>query len=234
MARTEHMEIRKRWGFAEKHLNDLSNFKNENLFTFLNKFDSDDDKYIFSGNLRELDDIIQLSDNILHSKTADKHICESLLTYSWLSVFRVFIDSASNLDDDIYFNADRYFYKKRMIQLLTTFLEMETKNKSHLDISILQVQHNSFKHRQVEKKLITDTLKELNTDNRQLMSQLYRNGLGIWREGEFDHVKYDPKAYDRNGIPTDVLDYNQYIDLKCNDENGYDSGDNDGNNDYDD
>ena len=78
-------------------------------------------------------------------------------------------------------------------------------------------------------------MKELNTDNRQLMSQMYKNGLGIWREGEFDRLKYDPKAYDRNGIQsTDVVDYNQFIDLKCDDENGYDSGDNDGNNDYDD
>lgn len=141
---TEHMEIKKRWGLSEKHLTDLSNFKNKNLFKFLNKFHCDDDKYMFSGDLTELDDIIQLSYNILHSKTADKHICESLLTYSWLSVFRVFIESASNLDNDIYFHADKNFYKKRMIQLLTTFLEMETNNKSHLDISFIQVQHSLF------------------------------------------------------------------------------------------
>ena len=149
---TEHMEIKNRWGLSEKHLDDLSNFKNKNMFKFLNKFHSDDDKYIFSGDLTELDDIIQLNDNISHSKTTDKYICESLLTYSWLSVFRVFIDSASNLDNDIYFQADKNFYKNRMIQLLTTFLEMETSNKSHLDISFLQVQDNSFKHRLVEKK----------------------------------------------------------------------------------
>lgn len=78
----------------------------------------------------------------------------------------------------------------------------------------------------------------MNSDNRQLNSQLYKIGLGIWREGEIDLVKYDPNAYDRNGIQsTSVVDYNQYNDLKCDDidENGYDSGDRDGNNneDYD-
>ena len=77
--------------------------------------------------------------------------------------------------------------------------------------------------------MITDTLKELNSDGRQLMSQMNKIGLGIWRGGEIDLVKYDPKAYDRNGIQsTNIVDYN---DSECGDidENGYDSGDCDGN-----
>lgn len=240
---TEHMEIKKRWGLSEKHLVDLSNFKDKNLFKYLNKFNSVDDGNLFTGNLDELDDIILLIDNLPHSKSFDSYISDTLLTYCWLSVFRVFIQSTNELTNTDYIDGDKNFYKRRMLQLLTSFLEMETNNKRHIDISLKQIQHNSFKYRQVEKKIITDTLKELNSDGRKLMSQMKKIGLGIWREGKIGLVKYDPKAYDRNGIRNDELETGTIDDVDeefdeepVNDaeETGYDFGDGDGNNDYDD
>lgn len=237
---TEHFEIKKRWGLSDKHLGDLSNFKNQHTFKYLNKFHSKDDIQIFSGDLTELDDIIQLSNNIPHSNKSDIHVCESLLTYTWLSVFRVFIDSVSNFsNDDKFIDGDKNFFKRRMIELLTTFLEMESINKTHTDISLFQIQQNSFKFRQVEKKMITDTLKELNSDGRKMMSQMKKIGLGIWREGKVGLVKYDPKAYDRNGVKMIETDENnEEDDINLSDEypveeqveTGYDSGDGDGNN----
>jgi hypothetical protein len=240
---TEHMEIKKRWGLSEKHLLDLSSFKDKNLFKYLNKFNSVDDGILFTGNLQELDDIILLANNLPHSKDFDSYISETLLTYCWLSVFKVFIQSTSELTNTDYLDGDKNFYKRRMVQLLTSFLEMETNNKRFLDISLKQIQHNSFKYRQVEKKMITDTLKELNSDGRKLMSQMKKIGLGIWREGKIGLVKYDPKAYDRNGIrndesETETADDEEFDEQPSNDadteETGYDFGDGDGNNDYDD
>lgn len=244
---TEHLDIKKRWGLSEKHLIDLSNFKEKNLFKYLNKFNSTDDKIIFSGNLDELDDVIHLLNNLPHSKHFDDYILNTLLTYSWLSVFRIFIRSTSELVNPEFNNGDKDFYKKRMVQLLTSFLEIETNNKQHLDIPLTQIQHNSFKYKQIEKKIITDTLKELNSDGRKLMSQMKKIGLGIWREGKIGLVKYDPKAYDRNGVRngeseievTDELDnevneVHNEIDDEINHETGYDYGDGDGNNDNDD
>lgn len=238
---TEHAELDKRWGLSSKHLNDLANFKSKNLFKFLNKYHSQDDKQVFSGDLKEHEDIIELCSNIPRSNKSDTYICETLLTYTWLSVFRVFIDSATDMNNNnVFVDGDRNFYKRRMIQMLSTFLEMESGNKKLLDVSMIQVENNSFKYRQIEKKMITDTLKELNSDGRKLMSQMKKIGLGIWREGKIGLVKYDPKAYDRNGIQStdeggqdeeenDVEEENNNID----EENGYDSGDGDGNNDND-
>ena len=247
---TEHLEIKKRWGLSDKHLLDLSNFKDKNLFKYLNKFNSTDDKILFSGNLNELDEIILLINNLPHSKTFDTYVYESLLTYTWFSVFRVFIHSTNELNNTNYVDGDKNFYKRRMVLLLTTFLEMETNNKKYLDISLTQIQNNSFKYRQIEKKMITDTLKELNSDGRKLMSQMKKIGLGIWREGKIGLVKYDPKAYDRNGVQkdsteseteTENIDDSEFQDEEHNefeqqhgndsDEIGYDFGDGDGNSD---
>lgn len=241
---TEHLEIKKRWGLSDKHLLDLSTFKDKNLFKYLNKFDSVDDKILFSGDINELDDIILLLNNLPHSIKFDNYVFETLLTYCWLSVFIVYIHSTNDLSNPNYTGGDKNFYKKRMVQLLTAFLEMETTNKKFLDISLSEIKHNSFKYKQVEKKIITDKLKELNSDGRKLMSQMKKIGLGIWREGKIGLVKYDPKAYDKNGIQnseTEIIDEdtigpddNPFSEvLNDIEETGYDFGDGDGNTDND-
>ena len=241
-----HPEIEKRWGLSAKHLNDLNNFKTKNLFKFLNKHHTDnDDKQIFSGDLKENEDIIELCNNIPHANKDDTYICEKLLTYSWLSVFRVFIDSTTNMNiNNDFVDGDKNFFKKRMIQILTTFIEMESNNKKHIDMSMAQIENSSFKYRQLEKKMITDTLKELNSDGRKLMSQMKKIGLGIWREGKIGLVKYDPKAYDKNGIQstdTGIMEEQDDEGVETtgqsddtDEQNGYDSGDGDGNDDNDD
>jgi hypothetical protein len=228
-----------RWGLSSKHLDDLKKFNQKNLFGYLKEY-NDDDKYVFSGDLAELEIIIQLSKNIPHSHKYDYVVSNLLLTYSWLSVFRIFISSASQLVvDDKY---DRNHYNKRMIQILTSFLEIETQNKKNLDISIQQVGQNSFKHKQIEKKIITDALKELNSDGRKLMSHLNNIGLGVWRERRIGLVKYDPKAYDRNSSlntgteDTEIEneeDTNEYPVADDEEQSGYDNGDGDGNDDND-
>jgi hypothetical protein len=111
---TEHLKIKKRWGLSDKHLNDLSNFKDKNLFKYLNKFDSVDDKILFTGNFDELDDIILLLNHLPHSKKFDNYVFETLLTYCWLSVFRVFIQSTHEIINTDYTGGDVNFYKKRM------------------------------------------------------------------------------------------------------------------------
>ena len=231
----EHAGQKSRWGLSSKHLGHLDEFNHQNLFKYLDKY-NDDDKDVFSGDLAELETIIQLSKNIPNSDKYDKNVTDLLLTYSWLSVFRIFINSDSHLNVE-----DRDDRNKKMIQILTSFLDIETLNKTHLDISIKQVEDNSFTSRQREKKRITDLLKGLNSDGRKLMSQMKNIGLGIWREGKIGLVKYDPKAYDRNSdlyedaeieIQNDD-EINEYPEVDEEEQSGYDNGDGDGNDDND-
>ena len=235
----EHTEKKSRWGLSKTHLDDLQKFNDKNLFEFLDK---NNDKDVFSGDLTELETIIQLSKNIPNSNNYDKDITSLLLTYSWLSVFRVFINSTSQLNDD----EDNY--ENKMVEILRSFLEIETRNKTHLDISIKQVEDETFKSRQREKKKFTDLLKGMNSDGRKLMKQMKSIGLGIWREGKIGLVNYDPKAYDRNRelYPEDEDteieivneidnndEMNEYPEVDDEEQSGYDNGDGDGNDDND-
>jgi hypothetical protein len=235
--RTEQQK--KRWGLSSKHLEHLDKFNHENSFVILDEY-NDDDKDVFSGDLSELETIIQLSKNITHSQSNSN----LLLTYSWLSVFRIFIRSASQLDvGDIY---EYDHYNKKIIQILISFLKIETQNKKHLDISLKQVAEKSFQSKQTEKKKFTDLLRGMNSDGRKLMSQMRNIGLGIWREGKIGLVKYDANAYDRNSsqytgdedpeIEAEAeteAETNEYQDVDDEEQSGYDNGDGDGNDDND-
>ncbi len=235
--RGHHEIITKRWGLSSKHLDHLENFRNDNLFTYLNN--NEVDKDVFSGDLTELENIILLSKNIPRSQKFDRENFEALLTYSWLSVFRVFITSATQLSVD----DNNHHYVHDMIEILSSFLDMETKNKKLLDISIEQVQKNSFSSKLIEKKKFTDALKNLDRDGRKLMKEMQKIGLGMWREGKIGLVNYDPDAYDRNSTLISGIEPNLDLDnpdivtddhdVENEEQNGYDSGDGDGNDDND-
>jgi hypothetical protein len=229
----------KRWGLSTKHHEHLDKFNKINLFELLG-IHNDQSKDVFLKDLPELDSIIQLSRNIPNSDKYDKNVTNLLLTYSWLSVFRIFIHSASQLNDD---DRDRDHYNRKIIEILTAFLNIETKNKEFLDISNKQVEEESFKSRQREKKVFTDLLKGMNSDGRKLMKEMKNIGLGIWREGRIGVVKYDKKAYDRNVelYPVDEDAENEIVNQIENDDpvideeeqSGYDNGEGDGNDDND-
>jgi hypothetical protein len=228
----------KRWGLSSKHLEHLHDFNNKNSFVILAEYNNHD-KDVFSGDLSELETIIQLSKNIPHSHKYGT-TSNLLLRYSWLSVFRIFIRSASQLDvGDIYENDH---YNKKIIQILISFLKIETQNKKHLDISLKQVAEKTFQSKQTEKKKFTDLLKGMNSDGRKLMSQMRNIGLGIWREGKIGLVKYDANAYDRNSSHEDPeieaeveaeTENNEYPEIDHEEQSGYDNGDGDGNDDND-
>ena len=88
--------------------------------------------------------------------------------------------------------------KIKTIELLSTFLQIETKNKLLVDKTYNLINKDLFKFRQVEKKSMTDMLKDLNSDGRKQMSQLKKYGLGIWEEGKRGLVNYDPNTYDKS------------------------------------
>lgn len=241
-------DITKRWRLSEKHNNDIKNFHRNKLFKHLNKFNSIDDAYLSKLNLDELQEVIDLSNIIPTSEKMDSVLCEYLFTFCWLSVFKIFIKSTSELSiGDDFIDGDKNFFQKKIIQLLTAFLDVETENKRIIDISLQQIEVDTFRSKQAEKKAITDTLKELNSDGRKIMGQMKKIGLGIWREGKIGLVKYDPRAYDRNGLQStnddsennddnenneDAEIYDDNVENNGIDDNdGYDSGDGDGNND---
>ena len=237
---TEHVENKKSWGLSTTHLDHLNTFNEKHLFKLITNY-KEGYKDVFSGDLSELETIIQLSKNIPNSDKYDKDVTNLLLTYSWLSVFRIFIHSASQLNDD---DREKDHYKNKMIKILKSFLEIETKNKGFLDISNKQVEDQLFKSRQIEKKRFTDLLKGMNSDGRKLMKEMKHIGLGIWREGKIGLVKYDKKAYDRDadlysqdedaelGIVNDD-GFNEDPEVDEEEQSGYDNGDGDGNDDND-
>ena len=237
---TEHVENKKSWGLSTTHLDHLNTFNEKHLFKLITNY-NEEYKDVFSGDLSELETIIQLSKNIPNSDKYDKDVTNLLLTYSWLSVFRIFIQSASQLNDD---DREKDHYKNKMIKILKSFLEIETKNKGFLDISNKQVEDQLFKSRQIEKKRFTDLLKGMNSDGRKLMKEMKHIGLGIWREGKIGLVKYDKKAYDRDadlysqdedaelGIVNDD-GFNEDPEVDEEEQSGYDNGDGDGNDDND-
>lgn len=252
---TQPIEITNRWKLSSTHKKNLIDFQKKNIFYHLNKFNISDDKSLFDIDRNELLTIMSFMDKIPLSNESifNGPVREQLFTYCWYSVFRIFITSCTqNINGTQREVGEEKNLVNRTVTFLSMFLELETNNKKNIDLSYLQINNDTFKFRQAEKKGITDMFKGLDSDNRKIMSEMRKVGIGRWQEGKIGLVKYDPLAYDRNGIENanndtgnnDVDDNDDIddddigvVDDDNNDNNlgdGYDDGDGDGNNDDDD
>jgi Zn-finger domain-containing protein len=71
------------------------------------------------------------------------------------------------------------------------------KHKDTIDISYEQIRDNIFKLKEIEKNKITDRLKSLTDESRDLDTMLKINKLGVWGKGlQKGLTVYDKEAYE--------------------------------------
>lgn len=88
--------------------------------------------------------------------------------------------------------------KDRVASLVLAFLSMEMESKKTVDLSYEDISKNMRRSRQQEKKMITDFLRDMDSDERKTedLKKLYK--LGRWGVGmQKGLVKYDAGTYER-------------------------------------
>ena len=87
--------------------------------------------------------------------------------------------------------------KKRVCEMLITFLHMDSSNKKQLDVSYEENNKKVIKSRLREKKLITDFLRDLNPEERKVEDTNKMMKLGRWNVGlQKGLVQYDKGRFD--------------------------------------
>ena len=231
----ETVPVSNRWQLSATHKKDIVTFEKKNLFDFLNQFNKNDDKMLLNLDTSELQEIIEFMNKI----PIELDISEELFKYCWYSVFRIYINACISKTETGMEIDEKEFLKRKMSLYLSMFLQLETGNKKFIDLSNLEINKQTFKFRQIEKKQITDMFKNLTSDGRNSMTEMRKLNLGIWQENKIGLVKYNPKAYDKNNIQTDLdpidEEENDEDDIAADEddmgenEDGYDEGDGDGN-----
>ena len=94
-------------------------------------------------------------------------------------------------------NGNKKELKQLVSQLLIVFLNIMDKHKDTIDISYEQIRDNIFKLKEIEKNKITDRLKSLTDESRDLDTMLKINKLGVWGKGlQKGLTVYDKEAYE--------------------------------------
>jgi len=105
-------------------------------------------------------------------------------------------------------NGNKKELKQLVSQMLIVFLNIMDKHKDTIDISYKQITDNIFKLKNVEKNKITDRLKSLTDESRDLDTMLKINKLGVWNKGLqkgltlYDKEMYEEEEEFRNEMET--------------------------------
>lgn len=88
--------------------------------------------------------------------------------------------------------------KMRVAELLLAFLEIESRNKAEIDMSYKSISERINRSKQQEKKMITDFLRNMDPEERQVENELKMIKEGRWNVGmQKGLVHYDKDTYDR-------------------------------------
>jgi len=97
--------------------------------------------------------------------------------------------------------------KQLVAQLLISFLSIMEDQKDKIDISYEEIRDNIFKLKESEKAGITDRLKSLTDEDRQLDTVLKINKLGVWGKGlKKGLTVYDKDMYEEEGEFRDQME----------------------------
>jgi hypothetical protein len=112
--------------------------------------------------------------------------------------------------------------KTKIAELISTFLNIMNDNKNTINISYDKIMDNIFKLKEKEKNKVTDRLKSLTNDERNVDTMLKVNKLGLWNKGlQKGLTQYDKNVYDEE--VEDLEDYRQIISNNIDEQ--YDDGD---------
>ena len=88
--------------------------------------------------------------------------------------------------------------KARVAELLLAFLKIDETNKTAVDYSYQDIEKRVTKSKQAEKKMITDFLKNMDSEERQVENLKKQMKMGRWAVGmQKGLIKYDKATYDR-------------------------------------
>jgi hypothetical protein len=97
--------------------------------------------------------------------------------------------------------------KQFVAQLMISFLNIMENQKDKIDISYAEIRDNIFKLKESEKEGITDRLKSLTDEDRQLDTILKINKLGVWGKGlKKGLTVYDKDMYEEEGEFRDKME----------------------------
>jgi hypothetical protein len=124
------------------------------------------------------------------------------------------LDDASDLLDVQITMGNQKELKDRVAELLLVFLDIEGSNKKKLDLSYRDIEKNTTRSKQSEKKEITDFFENMDRDERRVEDIKKSMKLGRWNVGlQKGLVKYDKDTYDRERTDALIEDLVSRVDL---------------------
>jgi hypothetical protein len=183
--------VQKYWKLSKNHDGDIKNII-ENYYMLLKPFyDNSDLKNLLIVVIEKCKSIIYLLDSLNLFLFCEKdYNKQNLYSYLFLNVFNTYIEVSTNpemLNRENY-NTETYsdelkILKQNTIELLISYLNIFSKQKSIINVNYQTIMDRFFKVKEKEKNTITDRLKQLTTEAREVDNLLKKNKLGLWNKG---------------------------------------------------
>jgi hypothetical protein len=152
-------------------------------------FDERTSRFLFEYYLlRILINYIELSDDsdMIVNETINQSELSDLVTVDYLEESETRIDltvSAQNVTNRQLLTGNKKDLKQRVCQLLIAFIEIMNSQKETVDTSYDEIQDRVFKLREREKDMVTDRLKRLTDEDRDVDTILKINKLNQYSKG---------------------------------------------------
>jgi hypothetical protein len=152
-------------------------------------FDERTSRFLFEYYLlRVLINYIELSDDsdMIVNETISQSELSDLVTVDYLEERETRIDltmSTQNVTNRQLFTGNKKDLKQRVCQLLIAFIEIMNSHKETIDTSYDEIQDRVFKLREKEKDMVTDRLKGLTDETRDVDTILKINKLNQYSKG---------------------------------------------------
>jgi hypothetical protein len=193
---------KKYMGLSSAHTNKLSRFIREYYEKLKPFYDNPLIKNVIHEMKMETVDFITFVNNIQYFTEIqykdlrlhfmfDKMMCDLLIECCFLHSCMIYVRLAndetmiqiSGLEEMEGEGGNFLDLKRKVANLLCAFLQISMDNKDHLDISYEDIMNNVFKIKEREKNVMTDRLKSLTDEEREIDNMLKANKLGEWGKG---------------------------------------------------
>ena len=109
--------------------------------------------------------------------------------------------------DTILLNGNKKQLKEKIVHLLVVFIQTMAKHKELIDVSYDDIQDRIFKLKEREKDMMTDRLKVMSDELRDVDTILKINKLGVWSKGlQKGLTNYVKENYDEEANFRDEMD----------------------------
>ena len=224
-------KIPKHWKLSDVHNNDIKNIVKTYFESYLNFNNTPTFNIIFNHIKKKFNILLKLSNHLMFynkidtvngniiENIFDKDILNFIYKNFFLSIFNEYLNILENNDFELYIiandpNYDKNETYKGIFKYISNFLTTLNNHYNLIDLNYKKVKNNILFAKEKEKDLITDFLKNLSDESREIENIFKNNKLEKWNKGMQKGVTQYVKAnYDNE---REELDKQALLEKKIN------------------